>query len=190
MRKNISGFTLVELLIVCVIIVMLATISTVSYLGYQRQAAGSRATAMGTLVANGAEKYYQKNGEYPTSLSTTNGGPMSTLQLNNAATAFGTPADSLKNDSLQLVYCTTTTCGGSYNKNYLYYAARTAADSSDKIYANIGGSSCSILLSGTGNAAGNSSFFITYFDPYNNSWIFMRSSQGIALIDGTGCSFR
>lgn len=67
MIKNRSGFTLVELLIVIVVIAILAAITIVAYNGVQSKA---RDTSRKTSVANiskALEMYYIQNGRYPSS---------------------------------------------------------------------------------------------------------------------------
>lgn len=65
MRKNVSGFTIVELLIVIVVIAILAAISIVAYTGIQNR-------AYNTKVISGSKQYYSAflsykaiNGTYP-----------------------------------------------------------------------------------------------------------------------------
>jgi prepilin-type N-terminal cleavage/methylation domain-containing protein len=74
-----SGFTIVELLIVIVVIGILAAITIVAYNGIQNRAHAAQAQAaasnLSTLLAN----YNTLNGSYPTDLSTiNNNGPLST----------------------------------------------------------------------------------------------------------------
>jgi type IV pilus assembly protein PilE len=59
------GFTLVELLVVVGVIALLATIALVSYAAVQRDASDSTRDGNATLIAEALEKYYEKNGEYP-----------------------------------------------------------------------------------------------------------------------------
>jgi prepilin-type N-terminal cleavage/methylation domain-containing protein len=64
-RKD-SGFTIVELLIVIVVIAILATISIVAYSGIQTRAKTTKAQANGVQVQKVAEAYYADKGVYPT----------------------------------------------------------------------------------------------------------------------------
>jgi type IV pilus assembly protein PilA len=63
-RKD-SGFTIVELLIVIVVIAILATISIVAYSGIQTRAKSTKAQANASLVQKIAEAYYADNNRYP-----------------------------------------------------------------------------------------------------------------------------
>jgi prepilin-type N-terminal cleavage/methylation domain-containing protein len=71
MRKTLSGFTIVELLIVIVVIAILAAISVVAFAGIQNRANDS---AVQTDIRNIAAKvmeYHAINGEYPSGGSST-----------------------------------------------------------------------------------------------------------------------
>ncbi len=63
-RKD-SGFTIVELLIVIVVIAILATISIVAYSGIQTRAKSTKAQANGSQVQKIAEAFYADNSRYP-----------------------------------------------------------------------------------------------------------------------------
>lgn len=63
--KN-SGFTIVELLIVIVVIAILAAITIVAYNGIQNRAKDSSAQALGNNVIKKAEAYFTINSAYPT----------------------------------------------------------------------------------------------------------------------------
>jgi prepilin-type N-terminal cleavage/methylation domain-containing protein len=63
--KNARGFTLVEILVVVVIITILATIGTLTYAGFQSQSRDQKRSANANVIADSLERYYEKNGEYP-----------------------------------------------------------------------------------------------------------------------------
>ncbi len=65
MRKNTSGFTLVELLIAIVVIAVLASISVVAYSGIQERARNSQREHDVKLLAQALEMYYIDHGSYP-----------------------------------------------------------------------------------------------------------------------------
>lgn len=60
------GFTLVELLIVIVVMAILSSIATFSFLSIQRNARDSERANKLVIVVEALEKYYDKNGQYPT----------------------------------------------------------------------------------------------------------------------------
>lgn len=76
MRKNNSGFTIVEILIVIAMIAILATIIVVAYNGTQQCARDSVRKSDIHAITAALENYYTINGKYPTSSGSTtiNGG--------------------------------------------------------------------------------------------------------------------
>lgn len=76
--KNRSGFTIVEVIVVVVVIAILATISVFSYSRFQVDARDSDRANKTTLLAEALEKYYDKNGEYPSPQAVINTVPANT----------------------------------------------------------------------------------------------------------------
>jgi len=68
MKKNTSGFTIVELLIVIVVIGILAAITIVAFNGIQNRAENTKTTQALTSVAKALQLYRVDNGDYPTSV--------------------------------------------------------------------------------------------------------------------------
>lgn len=64
-RKRSSGFTIVELLIVVVVISILAAITVVSYNGVQSRARDSKRIEKVKAIERAMELYYADNGRYP-----------------------------------------------------------------------------------------------------------------------------
>jgi prepilin-type N-terminal cleavage/methylation domain-containing protein len=82
MKKNMSGFSLVELLVVIAVIGILSTISVLSFSRYQADGRDSQRAQRATVIAEALEKYFLKNGEYPNCASlTTNGTNVSSSVL-------------------------------------------------------------------------------------------------------------
>ena len=76
MRKSSSGFTIVELLIVVVVIAILAAISLVAYNGIQQRARDAQMLSDLTNAAKKFEIYAVDNGAYPNSAT-----QLSTMQI-------------------------------------------------------------------------------------------------------------
>ncbi|TAL15071.1 prepilin-type N-terminal cleavage/methylation domain-containing protein [Patescibacteria group bacterium] len=65
MRRIPRGFTIVELLVVVAVIGILATITLIGFNRYQADSRDSQRSSEATVIAEALEKYYDKNGEYP-----------------------------------------------------------------------------------------------------------------------------
>lgn len=72
MKKSKSGFTLVELLVVIVVIGILAGITIVSYNGVQSRSRDARRKTDIANIAKAMEIYYGDNARYPTPTGNTN----------------------------------------------------------------------------------------------------------------------
>lgn len=114
MRKTVSGFTVVELLIVIVVIAILAAISIVAYSGMQDRARSSSSQGAVKLVANKVATYMAEHDNCPANLAA----------LNIQSTSDVTYQYSCNNSIVPSVYCVTADVGGQ-----LYYidsATRTS----------------------------------------------------------------
>jgi prepilin-type N-terminal cleavage/methylation domain-containing protein len=69
MRKSTSGFTIVELLIVIVVIAILATISIVAYSGIQQRAHNTQTVSAVETYIKALHLYKADNGQYPPATS-------------------------------------------------------------------------------------------------------------------------
>ena len=65
MRESKSGFTIVELLVVMVIIGILTALGVLSYSKIQASTRDYQRSSKITIIAESLEKYYDQNGEYP-----------------------------------------------------------------------------------------------------------------------------
>lgn len=131
--KSRSGFTLVELLIVVIIIATLATVTLVVYAAQQRDANDNTRKGNATTITQALENYYAKNNEYPSVRDLVNNtagntGSVVAAKLGIDATALVTPnmsgtnalsstASSTANDFMtysgpNVTSCQTTAGGG------------------------------------------------------------------------------
>lgn len=90
MRKTLSAFTIVELILVISIIGVLSTIGVVSYSSIHTSAIDSNRESKAKAIAEALEKYYEKNGEYPSC----------TAMTQSASTVTSTILTDLTNDML------------------------------------------------------------------------------------------
>ena len=72
MRKTITGFTIVELLIVIVVIGILAAITVVAFNGVQQRANDSHKLSDVTAIKKSLELFHADNGYYPSSSNVRN----------------------------------------------------------------------------------------------------------------------
>lgn len=104
-----SGFTIVELLIVVVIIAILAAITVVAYNGIQGRAKNAAAQATANTFAKKVHTYYSVAGSYPsttTTVKTTLGNYIEST-LGTANIAIGTPTSSTGTNTVKVELCGT-----------------------------------------------------------------------------------
>lgn len=63
--KKPTGFTIIEVLTVTIVIGILSGISITSYISIQRDTRNSQRSNQIKLISEALEKYYEQNGEYP-----------------------------------------------------------------------------------------------------------------------------
>lgn len=123
-----TGFTVVELLVVIVVIGILATIVVVAYNGIQQRARDTARTSDVAAIIKALELYYIKNGEYPaaggstainTSWSTTADASWDALVTALEPHISVLPSDPLSTPGVAV------TSSGSNGYNYAYYANRS-----------------------------------------------------------------
>lgn len=138
MKRTTSGFTIVELLIVIVVIAMLAAISIVAYNGIQDRAARSTTTSAIASYTKAINLYLQDKGLYPDHTNACLGGSLNDnnrcYKITNASTtcvgsgsAYGKSAfdDEIKpymGNTLAVPSQKSYTCGGAPFTGALYYA--------------------------------------------------------------------
>ena len=85
LKRQDSGFTIVELVIVIVVIAILATISSFATVRYLQDARDAKRKSDVTVITEALEKYYEKNGEYPncTQMTQPAGGASSLLGVDS-----------------------------------------------------------------------------------------------------------
>ncbi len=69
MSKSLSGFSLIELMVVIAIVALLAAVATPSYMRYISNAKYASAYAASSSFFDRVKEYYSQNGIYPTSVA-------------------------------------------------------------------------------------------------------------------------
>lgn len=123
--KNRSGFTIVELLIVIVVIAILATISIVAYSGIQQRATNTRIIVTVNQVVKSITGYISTNGSYPsTGVFCIVEGESSCTAGGNAYSTSATLTNNLK--TISTLPTSTPDARPEYNGiTYVYSSGRT-----------------------------------------------------------------
>lgn len=106
-RSTASGFTIVELLIVVVIIAILAAITIAAYSGIQSRARNSAALTTANTFIKKVHTYYSLKGSYPATTTTvaTTLATYTESSLGSANIAFGTPTATTGANTIKVELC-------------------------------------------------------------------------------------
>lgn len=136
--KRNSGFTIVELLIVIVVIAILATISIVAYSGIQQRAKTTKAQANASQVQKIAEAYNADNSKYPSVTADFSNSisklPASVKLLTNSTGADTSLTSSTTNLENMVDYDYVGTAGAATGGRIQYWDFSTNAISTNIIY--------------------------------------------------------
>lgn len=195
-----TGFTIVELVIAVVVIGILATLTTLGLSRYQQQARDEQRHSKLVTIAEALEKYYDKNGEYP-SCQTLLGDPAIVVGPNGPLSgvnvdALKTPrADSSTTNSIS---CSDITTSSSDQIGYIGDSSSSCQSSSCLKYilqyrSDADGTikTISSRHSGDINTSGNvalSTGPVTYTSAVIN-WKTIQNANGYALQRDTTSSF-
>ena len=127
MTRQKSGFTIVELMIAVVIIAILSAVAVVMYTKIQGDARDSQRATRVSIIAGALEKYYGKNGEYPSCADMTQAGP---TVSSNVLIGIDTKALLVPNSAAGVtnsITCTALTTGSA--DAYAYIGCTTACTS-------------------------------------------------------------
>ncbi len=181
------GFTIVEVLVVIGVITLLATIVTTAYVMYQDRSYDAQARGLANSVRAGAERYFNRNNDYP-----------SGTQLSNLATAhsmLGVPIANLDGPNVQLRGCAgvSSTCiPNPHDKTKVYYLTKLDSDGtaarSYSITLKSGSTACTYSLPSGESIRG--SYLLAYWSSQDATWKVARSSQGRPTTsNATTCPF-
>ncbi len=124
--KSRSGFTIVELVVVISVIVILSAISIVTYQQLQGEARDATRSSNALIISEGLEKFYEKNGVYPSVISIANSQPANTGPV--IAAKLGIPESSLLMPEMPSSTTNGIASGTIPANNYLMYQGASATD--------------------------------------------------------------
>ena len=140
--KNARGFTLVEILVVVVIITVLATIGTLTYGGFQSQSRDKKREANANVIADSLERYYEKNGEYPSIADVTSTNAAEVKSLLNVSDTSALVMPNAPANTLNSLKPPTETL----NPGIIAYEAKLSGKSDNAVCENKGGGCDSFIL--------------------------------------------
>lgn len=124
--RNQKAFTIVELLMTIVIIAVLAGIAISTYSGVREDARDTTRQGNAITISEALEKYYEKNGDYPSVASLSNQGPGNTGSA--IAAKLSIPANSLIMPKMPSSATNAITSGSEPHDDYIVYIGESALD--------------------------------------------------------------
>lgn len=118
-----SGFTLVETLIVIIIVGIIISITMIAYSRVQQDARDSTRRGNSTVIAEGLETYYSKNGEYPSVRSLVNNYPDNTGT--SVAAKLNISVSALKMPKMPAGATNSLYSAGAPSSDYITYVAKS-----------------------------------------------------------------
>lgn len=208
--KSKSGFTIVELLVVLVIIALLAAVMSVAYISIQAQSRDTKRSADAVTFVGALEAFYDKNGEYPagcaTSSNCTDYEPFysfsTTVPHFNSQTTLtqvqqvlganisdiGDPsATNSKNPSFTPFYDKNTAVERTRFDRYVYFGGAMSPKTNGSGgfgggYSSDASFKCSFYFTSLSPANSNkvSSYFFAYYSELEKKWIIHKGKNGVA----------
>ena len=181
MHHRQSGFTLVEILTVVIIIAIISGIGIVAYQTLTKDANRQQARSMMQTIGSALKKYYAKNNEYPSADSLAGGGngrSLSAAQYTTIASTLGVKPSVLQQGKYKFVPCsvsnapcTPSDSTDAYSILYLTRSATDIASNVARVYnAPVSGCTYTIPASTTTFDAGYSSYMLMFKDASDTNW--------------------
>lgn len=188
MRKNSSGFTIIEVITVVVIIVILATIATVTYIGYQNQARTSAANSLARVVGSALDQYFTKNSEYPTPsslLSAEDSDGTAMTNYNTASDVLNITVSSFQTNGWSFAACIVDGASQcTVNKSSkVYYLTPISASNTGPVVYSVG--ACQITLNEPSGGSGSQVYALSFLDPSTSKWTTYAGPKGTVTTSNT-----
>ena len=158
--KTVSALTVIELIVVVSVLAVLAAVSILGYNGVQKDARDSTREGVVTTVREALERYYEKNGEYPSVSSlVSNAVPAVSKAAAAAKLGLATGDIAMPNLAASINPLTST---APPPLNYITYTAQSAVNNA----------ACQTTLGG-----GCDQFTLQYIKESNNTTVTIQSRR-------------
>jgi type II secretory pathway pseudopilin PulG len=125
LRYN-NAFTIVEIIVITVVIAILSSLAFISFTNVRQDSRDAARQSNATIVSEALEKYYEKNGEYPSVASIVNSQPANTGTA--VASKLSIPEGSLAMPNMPGITTNGIAPGSEPHDNYLVYEASSVED--------------------------------------------------------------
>lgn len=196
------GFTLVEILVICTVLIILTIIGVFAFEAYQRQSRDSQREADISSFQSALEAYYDKNGIYPAGCFSTSKSSMSMGSCTSASDIDPSDLapdwigyDSTANDLQAFLPRISDTFGDPFmtSKGYpfgntahpssdaekhfrYYYAGSHPSDSTVGVLGGVFG--CPNLWDGQVGGTNPSNYFLAYWSETKGTYLFKHGNHG------------
>ena len=194
------GFTIVELMVVVVVLGAISTLTTLAYSAYRAKSQHAQVQSLASLVKSAAEKYYQKNYEYPAgnvlNSNDTCTGPSS---YSSVKSILGIEEDVVNQNRAKLI-----PIGGranppsgisgrggceTVNRNNVYYYTKESTDALGQSYTYRFEGSCEYTIKS--GATGSTAFLLAYWNAEDDYWHVSASDNGeVSTSSNSTCPLR
>lgn len=122
-KNGLNAFTIIELIVVITVVAVLATLAIITYGGIREDTRDATRGSNATIISEGLEKYYEKNGEYPSVASLVNTVPANTGTA--VASKLSISIDSLRMPLMPSSATNSLTLGPTPSNDYIAYIGRS-----------------------------------------------------------------
>lgn len=122
--KNSKAFTIVEMIIVIVVVAILSTLAVITFNSIRQDSRDAARQGSVTIISEALEKYYERNGEYPSVASVVNNNSANTGEA--IATKLSIPVSSLATPRMPDTATNALTSDITPSDDYITYIAHSA----------------------------------------------------------------
>lgn len=195
MRKSTSGFTIVEVLVIIVVIGILAAIGIFGFSRVQMQQRSINLEAKQVTISSAQESYFQKNGEYLSSRQlagpSNDGRSLTASDYESLAATLGTTVENVSSSSYK--FSPAVASVGVYSPDEtgrLYLLTKDNSNPISAYHFTIASTGCSVTfpVEYGANQLGATAYALTYFHEAKDRWVILKSQRGTVEIGATTSS--